>query len=224
MPDDLPRILSLLSHELRGPLGVMRGYLRLVTQTSTELSPRSQESIAAALRASDRLATILDEASLLAHLQIGDVRLDRKPVPLTAVVHAAIQAANLPEGSAVDLDSAALPNVTIHADDVRMRMALATLISAIAREQSSNVAVAITAAITGLAATSAVRLRIAPRTLNGVEATETNLDTRRGGLGLAIPIAAAIIESHGGRIRELRNGERSHGILVTLPVTGSTEK
>jgi K+-sensing histidine kinase KdpD len=223
MADDMPRILSLLSHELRGPLGVMRGYLRLVTQTSTELSPRSQESIAAALRASDRMADILDEASLLAHLQIGDVRLNPKRFPLTAVVHAAIQAATLPQGAAVDLDSAALPNVTIHADDPRMRTALATLISACARGQSSNVAVAITADVTSPATASAVRLRIARRTSSSVDATETDLDTRRGGFGLAIPIAAVIIEGHGGGIRELRNGERSHGFVVTLPVTEPTE-
>src|SRR5688572_323275 len=59
MSDEMPRVLSLLSHELRGPLGVVRGYLRLIDQTATELSDRSRQSIAAALRASDRMADVL---------------------------------------------------------------------------------------------------------------------------------------------------------------------
>jgi signal transduction histidine kinase len=115
MSDDLPRVLSLLSHELRGPLGVIRGYLRHVVQSSHELSARSRQSIEAALKASDRIADILDEASLLAHLQIGDVRLEPKRVALTTVVHAAIQAAGLPGDSTVDLASEAMPNVTLRA-------------------------------------------------------------------------------------------------------------
>ena len=219
MADDLPRVLSLLSHELRGPLGVIRGYLRLITQTSHELSDRSRQSIEAALRASDRMADILDEASLFAHMQIGDIRLEPKRVPLTTIVHAAIQAAGLPEDSTVDLASDTLPNVTLNADETRLRMALATFITAVARAQSSNVVVQISAARTRLAGRRAVRLRIGPRTLSGVEGTEGELNTKRGGLGLTIPIAAMIVEGHGGRVRETRHGDRSAGLLVTLPTT-----
>lgn len=217
MPDDLPRVLSLLSHELRGPLGVIRGYLRLVIQTSHELSNRSRESIESALRASDRISDILDEASLYAHIQIGDVRLEPKRVPLTTVVHAAIQAAGLPQDSTVDVASDTLPNVTLEADEPRLRMALATFVTAVARAQSSNVVVEISGAPTRLAGRRAVRLRIGPRTISGVDATEGELNSRRGGFGLSIPIAAVIIEGHGGRVRESRHGDRSAGLLVTLP-------
>jgi signal transduction histidine kinase len=217
MADDLPRVLSLLSHELRGPLGVIRGYLRLMIQTSHELSPRSRQSIEAALKASDRVGEILDETSLLAHIQMGDVRLDPKRVSLTTVVHASIQAAGLPADSTVELASDTLPNVTLEADEPRLRMALATFVTAVARAQSSNVVVEISAALTRLGGKRAVRLRIAPRTVSGVEATEGELNSRRGGFGLAIPIAAVIVEGHGGRVRESRHGDRSAGLLVTLP-------
>jgi two-component system OmpR family sensor kinase len=217
MSEELPRVLSLLSHELRGPLGVIRGYLRLIIQTGHELSNRSRESIEAALRASDRMGHILDEASFFAQLQMGDVRLEPKRVPLTAVVHAAIQAAGLPADSRVDLDSETLPNVTLDADEPRLRMALATFVSAVARAQSSNVVVQISGAQTRLGGKRAVRLRIAPRSMSGVDATEGELNAKRGGFGLAIPIAAVIVEGHGGRVRESRHGDRSAGLLVTLP-------
>jgi signal transduction histidine kinase len=218
MADDLPRVLSLLSHELRGPLGVIRGYLRLVMQTSHELSDRSKQSIDAALRASDRLAAILDEASLFAHMQRGEVPLEHRRVPLRTVVNAAIQAAGLPDDSTVDLDSEALPEVMLDADEARLRMALATFITAVARAQSSNVIVQISATLTRIASRRAVRLRIGPRTVSGMEGTEGELNAKRGGFGLAIPIAAAIVDGHGGRVREARYGERSAGLLVTLPV------
>jgi hypothetical protein len=35
---------------------------------------------------------------------------------------------------------------------------------------------------------------------------------------LLVPIAAFIVDAHGGRVRELRHGERSVGVLVSLPV------
>jgi signal transduction histidine kinase len=218
MADDSWRVLSLLSHELRGPLGVIRGYLRLVIQNSHELSDRTRQSIDAALRASDRMAAVLDEASLFAHMQIGDVRLEPKRVPLTTIVHAAIQAAGLPEDSRVDLDAEALPNVTLAADEARLRMALATFITAVARAQSSSGVVQISGARARLGAKRAVRLRIGPLTVSGLEGAEGELNMRRGGFGLAIPIAAVIVEGHGGRVRESRHGERSTGLLVTLPI------
>jgi signal transduction histidine kinase len=217
MSDATPRVLSLLSHELRGPLGVIRGYLRLIDQTATELSDQSRQSIAAALRASDRIAGVLEEASLLGHLQAGDVHLDPKPVTLATIVQAAVQTAALPENCTVQLDSAALPEVTVDADRARLGLALGTLIRAVARPQSVQATVNISAALTRLNNRAAVDVRIDPRILADIEPTETELDTRRGGFGLAIPIAALIVEKHGGRVRELKQGDRPAGVLVSLP-------
>jgi K+-sensing histidine kinase KdpD len=219
MSDETPRVLSLLSHELRGPLGVIRGYLRLIEQTATELSDQSRESIAAALRASDRIADVLEQASVLGHLQVGDVQLDLKPVTLATIVHAAVQKAALPEHCAVLFDSAGLPDVTVDADQVRLGLALATLIEAVARPQSRQVTVNISAAVTRVDNKPAVGVRIVPRTLADIEPTQTELDVRRGGFGLAIPIAALIVEQHAGRVRELKHGDRPGGILVSLPTS-----
>jgi signal transduction histidine kinase len=199
-------------------LGVIRGYLRLLAQTGSELSERSRETVAATLRATDRIAEVLDEASLFAHLNLGDIALEMRRVPLAAVVHAAIQAAVLPNESQVDLDAATLPQVFVEADEARLRSALATLIMIVARAQSSSVIVEIRGAPARVGGRPGVRLRIGPRTLSGVQASAVALNTARGGFGLAIPIAAVVVEGHGGRVRELRHGDRSAGLVVTLPV------
>jgi hypothetical protein len=47
---------------------------------------------------------------------------------------------------------------------------------------------------------------------------ETALDTMRGGLGLDLPIAEAIIASHDGRVTELLDGGRCVGVVVWVPV------
>ena len=218
MADDTSNLLSLLSHELRGPLGVVRGYLRLITQSNEPLSERSKVAIDAALKASDRLASILDEASLLAHLRLGDVVLESKRLPLSSLLNAAVQASELPEGSTVTLDVAPVMTAALSADEARLRAALATLITAVARAQSRAVTVELSATPSRLGGKPAVRLRIGPKTVSGVEATESDLNEKRGGFGLAIPIAATTIAAHGGRVRELHQGDRTAGLVVTLPL------
>jgi hypothetical protein len=54
---ELPQLLSVLSHELRGPLGILQGYLRLMQR---QRSPGDPETtiLAAMLEATGRLAAI----------------------------------------------------------------------------------------------------------------------------------------------------------------------
>jgi hypothetical protein len=164
------------------------------------------------------MAEVLDEASLLSHLRNGDVALEPKRIALSTIVLAAIQAAELPEESSIEFESAALPSVSLKADEARLRSALATLISAVARVQTSSRIVEISARRGRLGRRSAIRLRIGPKTLSGVDATEVDPDLHRGGFGLLIPIAAFVIEQHGGRVRDLRHGDRAAGLLVSLPI------
>lgn len=218
MPDEAPRVLALLSHELRGPFGVIRGYLRLLDQSATELSDRSREAVVAALRASDRLAEVLDEASLLAHLQIGDFRLDPKKTPLDTLLQSAIQAAALPAGFRIGLDLAALPPATIEADVVRLPKALASLIGVVARAHSNATGVELTATPTRLREHAAVALRVLAHPTSELPVSEADFMATRGGYGLALPIASLVLQRHGGLVRELRHGDRSAGMLITLPV------
>jgi signal transduction histidine kinase len=210
--------LSLLSHELKGPLGVVRGYLRLLLQGGNELSARSRQTVEAALRASDRIGEVLDEASQLSHLKQGDIPFETKRLALSTLVYSAIQAAALPEDSTVDLDANELPSVSLEVDEARVRGALATLIAAVARAQTTSRIVDIIASRGRIGRQPAIRLRIGPRTLSGVDATEVEPDLHRGGFGLQVPIAAFVIEQHGGRLRDLRQGDRPAGLLVTLPI------
>src|SRR5688572_29725877 len=95
--DELPRLLSLLSHELRGPLGVVRGYLKLLEQRGTELSEQHLRAITAALRATDRAAAVLDQASKLAQLNRDETRIELTRVSLDLILDDAVRKVTLPE-------------------------------------------------------------------------------------------------------------------------------
>ena len=82
-PEQSPRLLSLISHELRGPLGVIRGYLRLLEQTGPELSDSHRQAVTAALKASDRAAELLTQTSMLASCNVRRRRWPCRPTPLS---------------------------------------------------------------------------------------------------------------------------------------------
>lgn len=218
MADDTSTLLSLLSHELRGPLGVVRGYLRLLTQANEPASEQGKTAIAAAMRATDRLVEILDETSLLAHLRLGDIALESKRLTVASLLDAAVQASQIPSGSSVALSLAPLADATLAGDQARLAAALATLITAVARAQGRACVIDVSSAPAHLDEAPVVTLRISPTAVGEDAATEAALNQKRGGHGLLIPIAATIVTMHGGRVRELVEGDRGVGVVVTLPL------
>jgi signal transduction histidine kinase len=218
------QVLSLLSHELRGPLGVIRGYMRLLVQEPDLTADQSRQAVEATLSASDRVAEILDQTSLLAHLQRGDVKIKRKRVPLAPLLARALQSIDLAADAAASLALSEVPAVEVQADPDRLRTALAALVFAIARAQANAVIVELFATRRAKGAIPGVRLRIEPRLFPRPKTREADLDLKRGGLGLTLPLAAYVIRAHGGLVTELRHGARSTGVQVWLPIAKARPK
>lgn len=217
--DDLPRLLSLLSHELRSPLGVVRGYLRLLEQMDDTLSDRHRHAVDCALRASDRAAYLLDQASLLAQLRRHEIVLDFKSVALEAVVAAAADAVLLPSDPVVRVEVGTLGPRCVSADEALLSRALTTLISAVVRAQPRDTIVRITGQPQTKDGANGVDVSISsPERASTLR--EGPLDSTRGGLGLDLPIAESLAAAHRGQLRELRDGDRLAGVIVWLPTTG----
>jgi two-component system, OmpR family, sensor kinase len=211
------RLLAHLSHELRAPLGVIRGYLRLLEQGGAALDERQLKAVVAALEASGRAVTLVEEASELSRLLSGDAVFRKATLPLSSLLHASIQAVELPEEPAVDLDVVEASNVIVSVDEARMRSALAALLTAIVRTQSRPVTVQVTATRLRVKGRLAARVIVAPWTVSRLRARELPFDAARGGQGLQLAIAAAVIEAHGGRVSERNLGNRPAGLVVRLP-------
>lgn len=207
----LSALLALTSHELRQPTGVVRGYLRMLDHDPT-LSQRARKVIGDATRAADRLVGLLDEVGELARLKDRAVRLSLKSHSLRSVLNQAVQAVELPDSHDVELDVVAPVDVRRRFDEKRMRAVFETLITVLARAQTG--AATIDLRLTRTKSTAYVW--VTPRSLARGKVVDQPLDVTRGGAGLLLPIAEAIVQAHGGRLRERWLGGRWSGFVVKL--------
>jgi signal transduction histidine kinase len=199
-------------------LGVIRGYLRLLDQQGEALSESHRAAIGKALTASERAAELLAQASTLAELQKNETTIELKPVALGSLLQTAAAGVRLPEDPRVTLEIVDSADVGVDADPALLGGALTALASAVARAQATETTLQILATREALHGQDGVSIAIAPiGAANALRARE--LDIMRGGLGLDLPIAAALVAAHHGRVQELRDGDRYAGVVVWMPVS-----
>lgn len=207
----LPTLLSLAAHELRGPTGVVRGYLRLLEQDAT-LGERPRRLMLEISRATDRMAAILDEVNDLAHLKDGRTRLMLKRTSLKSVLHQAVQAVEMPENFETDLEVVAPVDVRMQLDEARLRTAFCTLVVTLARAQSGSTGFDLTLT----KGRTSAHVIVQPRPLRRGTVVKRPVDFSRGGIGLQLPIAEAVVSAHGGRLRERWVAGTFAGFVVRL--------
>ena len=210
------RLLSLTSHELRSPLGVIRGYLKFLEQQHQGLSDQHRQVIASSLKATDRMIEILGEVSALAHLQRAETPIDTKPTTLEALADAVID--DLSRDGANSLRRGVLPDGQVLADLALLTPALATLAAAVSAARPREADLTISAHLASVDTAPLVRIDIAGTSVLSTSLTETPLNLLRGGLGLRLPLAAAVIDVHGGRVKELQESGRLAGMAAWLPM------
>jgi signal transduction histidine kinase len=216
--EQLARLLSLISHEVRGPVGVMRGYLRLLDQQAGSLSDTQRHAITAGLRAGDRIEEILAQLSVLARLQRGEGLPGFKPVPIGPLLHAVAASVILPSDPVVTVHVAEIPPVSIRADEGLLRTALGGLTTAVVRAQAAAAKVYLLAQEDREHGNGDLKITITTMEAVSGARTEAPLDVSRGGLGLDLALAAFIVDAHNGRSVERRSATRLTAMVVWLPL------
>lgn len=196
---------------MRGPAGVIRGYLRMLEQDAT-LGERPRRVVADTTRAAERLVTLLDEISELARLTDETLRPTLRSMSLRSILNQAVQAVKLPAGYEVELDVVAPVDVRRRVDEPRLRAAFETLIFTLVRGHSG----AATIDLRLIKGRSRTLVTVTPRTLGHGAVIDRPLDLSRGGTGLRLPIAEAVVQAHGGRLRERWVAGRWAGFAVKL--------
>jgi signal transduction histidine kinase len=204
-------LLSLTSQELRQPTGVIRGHLRTLDLDPT-LNPKARKVIGDATRAVDRLVTLLDEIGELARLKSDAVRLTLKSLSLRSVLNQAVQAAELPDIHDVELDVVAPADVRRRVDEGLMRSAFGTLIYVLARAQKGSATIDLRLIRTK----NSAYVWVTPRSLLRGKIEDKPIDVARAGSGMLLAIAEAIVQAHGGRLRERWVAGRWSGFIVRL--------
>jgi PAS domain S-box-containing protein len=225
--------VSIVSHELRTPLTSIRGSLQLVLDDPQGIAdPDQQQLLNVALNNCERLIRIINDILDVSKIEAGRMQLQLTPTAVAQVVHAAAQVVGAVARSAqvqlaIDIDEG-LPAIDVEAD--RLVQALVNLISNAVKfaPAESTVTVRATRHGTGEVAIS-VQDRgpgIAPddlaRLFQKFQQVDASASRRKGGTGLGLVIAKALIEQHAGRV-EVQSvvGEGSRFTIV-LPASTST--
>jgi len=221
-------LIGIVSHELRTPIGVIRGALEYLRPRLT-LEGRPKEFLQMASRNADQALVLVNDLLHLERLEGGAVPLEREIVSVAEMLMTAREGTQFVATSgevAVDIDlSGAESAKFVYADGVRLQQVFVNLITNAVKfsPKGSTITLAAepavipapaTAGQTGILApvpTPAVRFSITDqgrgippemvsRVFERFVQVYSEDASRKGGAGLGLAIAKAIVEQHGGRI------------------------
>ena len=216
--------MSLAVHELRTPVTVVCGYIRMVLKEhGGPLTDKQKKMLQEAERSCERISALVAEMSELGKLEAGELSVARHDIDLKALV--AELAGNMHEGDdrGVRLD-VRVPTrpVTVTGDRARLSAAITTLLHAALRERGEpGVIVAECSVVDGTSpwAVLAVGEEDAlPSLVNAGLGTPPSLDEYRGGLGLALPVARRVVEALGGAVWSAPGDRPRAGSALRLPL------
>ncbi|TAL12494.1 MAG: HAMP domain-containing protein [Nitrospirae bacterium] len=213
------------SHELRTPLTVMKGETELALRRA-----RPAEDYRLVLESNleeiDRMVRIVDELLFLSRADLGEVRIESRPVRLDALVEdVQRQAVVLGQERDVQVMMGTMEPVTVQGDELRLRELLLNLVDNAVKYSRPGEKVELALARDGATA----RLSVADRGI-GISAEAQGrifdrfyrTDEARAhapkGTGLGLAICKWIVEAHHGRIEVQSAVGQGAKFTVILPV------
>ncbi|MFJ3232039.1 sensor histidine kinase [Streptomyces sp. NPDC086787] len=219
----LRRFVADASHELRTPLMSVRGYADLFGYAAAN-EPEERERHLARLRAeAARMGVLLDDLLLLARLDEAEVPLRPADTDLGGLVEEAADAFRAGHPGHPLTASAGDVPVRLRVDPVRIRQVLDNLLTNAAVHTPEGTAVSVSLSATADTATvritdagpgipAAERSRIFDRFYRVDKARSRD----RGGSGLGLAVARALVAAHGGTVALAGEPGRT-SFTITLP-------
>ncbi|MGZ6140621.1 MAG: ATP-binding response regulator, partial [Myxococcaceae bacterium] len=206
MEKNREELLSNVSHDLKTPLTTVKAYLAMLGQGRLgDLDDRKLHAVQVAERNADRLLRMLNDVLLLSRLQTGKMQLTSRPFGLRALVSDVMAAlASSGELSRVRLTLLPSSEVFVKGDRERLFEAVHNLVehALFLCSPDGEVQVEI-GSEPGLALLS-VRddgMGLPPEDLDGLfDAFHRGRTGPGSSVGLGLPIAAKIVQLHGGRV------------------------
>ena len=220
-----PPLISLAVHEFRTPASVVGGYLRML-QRDTDLTERQRKMIDEAEKSCARLVAIVAELSDIGKLDSGLLALATRPLDffqLTREVAELVQEGREREVHLIVRGEEA--EAPMLGDATRLRQAVDAIFRAILREKPGPATVVADVRIEVRDGRTSALVVVAdePNVVAAYEAPPGVFDDKRGGLGLALPLARRVIVGHGGAIWSPAAPETlaRGAVLVRIPLTES---
>ena len=205
-PELLSKTLSLAVHELRTPLSVCMGYIRMVLgEQAGPLNDKQKKLLTEAQQSCGRLSALVDDLSLISKLDGQKLPFAEAPLDVASLM--AELAGDMHEGAdrgvriEVTSDGHPLP---VLGDRTRLVTALGALMRAALRERGGAGVVTVDASRRDWNGTrwAVVAIGDAPLipALRDPGDTPPAFDEWIGGMGFALPMARRVIEAHGGAL------------------------
>jgi signal transduction histidine kinase len=216
-------LLALAVHEFRTPVTVVGGYLRMLAREQLgSLNERQRKLVEESERSCARLSALVAEMSELANLEADGLPLAADEMSVRSVLEEA--ARRVDDGREQDVTvevTAPDSGPTIAGDRKRLTAAIAALLRAVVREQTSAGRVVMDVSIDDEDGGRAAIIKIGRvDDVTGVVETTPlgELNEFKGGLGLSVPIARRVIHRLGGRVQSTAIGRMIGSVTVRLPI------
>lgn len=222
-------LLSTIAHELRTPLTVVRTSIGLLRDRSASPTPEQREALLETIeRNADRMQRLVGDTLDLTRFRAGRIHLQLRRFDAVELARSVV--ASFPAGAhQMELVTPTGP-VPVFGDRRRLEHALVNLVSNARSYSPADTTVTVTVehvahevrwtvADEGQGIPDADRARLFERFFVG----RNDRSGAREGVGLGLPIALAIVQSHEGRIDVESEVGRGSRFTIAVPVAGPRE-
>jgi signal transduction histidine kinase len=215
------RLLGLSVHEIRTPLTVVGGYVRMLLKGNAgAVTDPQRHLLEEAEKSCGRLSGLLDQMSDVANLEARTATFNRSLVALGPVLTEAIEALPaLPDRAIRITLEVGDGGARVSGDPVRLKTALTSLVTALRRELVTSTELFVTERTSELGGRPASRITISDldnhAALEQAEPSSlTTFDEWRGGCGLSLAVARRIIDAHGGAVWSPGDGSKAAAVVM----------
>ena len=222
MSVDISEILHVLAHELRTPVGIAHGYVRLLLEERLPQDADRRRALEQMQKALGRLSDLSQESSRLASWFEHD--LDSTATISAASLLARVEEADFDAAVAIDATGISDDAVVRTPDAAMLATAMVSIVRATARELRGNDCAV--AARLGDPHTLEVLVG-PPDRLEALAAGRTSTDAgplalERGGLGLSLLHAVIVLDAHGAERWTINQSRQIAGFRLPLAERSET--
>src|SRR5688572_16584427 len=230
MAQDLfPRALSLAVHELRTPVTVVSGYLRMILREQAgPVNDKQRKMLEEAERSCTRIGALVSELSELGKLESGELKISGPKFDLATLISELASGMHEGEDRGIRLETRGIDRpVMVAGDRTRLGAALRALMHAALRERADAGVIVVECSTSsdnnGTWAVVAIGPEPDVRALASLSTSTPPFDEWRGGLGMALPVGRRVIEAHGGALWSAPGDLPRAGSAFRLPLSSTDQ-